>query len=102
MAFKLQCLQMHLPPLLVATVLLLLYRYEKAEEYFLLALQKMGCVSEQSVMAEKWEPLLNNLGHICRKLRYTTLRSLCVFRVYLLHCFQRLFRASPICACLSS
>ena len=45
-------------------------RYERAEEYFLLALEKMNCTSEQSVMTEKWEPLLNNLGHVCRKLRY--------------------------------
>jgi len=57
-------------------------RYEKAEEYFLLALEKMNCASQQSVMTEKWEPLLNNLGHVCRKLRYTT-RCLCY--IYMIH-----------------
>ena len=62
-------------------LLTLLCRYEKAEEYFLLALQKMGCVSEQSVMAEKWEPLLNNLGHVCRKLRYAILSVYFVHKV---------------------
>ena len=36
----------------------------------MLALEKMKCASERSVLAEKWEPLLNNLGHVCRKLRY--------------------------------
>jgi len=51
-------------------VLVTVCRYEKAEEYFLLALEKMNSISEQSVMVDKWEPLLNNLGHVCRKLRY--------------------------------
>lgn len=29
----------------------------------------MHCVGGQEIMAEKWEPLLNNLGHVCRKLK---------------------------------
>ncbi|XP_060070640.1 cell division cycle protein 16 homolog [Ylistrum balloti] len=40
----------------------------KAHRYFKEALSKVECVSNQ-VMVEKWEPLLNNLGHTCRKLK---------------------------------
>ncbi|XP_052104974.1 cell division cycle protein 16 homolog [Mytilus californianus] len=42
--------------------------YLAAERYFKEALQKVQCVGEQ-VLVEKWEPLLNNLGHTCRKLK---------------------------------
>ncbi|KAL5004197.1 hypothetical protein ScPMuIL_017653 [Solemya velum] len=37
-----------------------------AEKYFKIALEKVQSVTEK-VMFEKWEPLLNNLGHTCRK-----------------------------------
>lgn len=40
----------------------------KAHQYFKEALSKVECVSQQ-IMVEKWEPLLNNLGHTCRKLK---------------------------------
>ncbi|KAG8201646.1 hypothetical protein JTE90_012713 [Oedothorax gibbosus] len=42
--------------------------YKTALHYFSEALLKIQ-TSEQSVLPEKWEPLLNNLGHTCRKLR---------------------------------
>ena len=42
--------------------------YHAAEKYFKEALEKVQCVGEQ-VLVEKWEPLLNNLGHTCRKLK---------------------------------
>ncbi|XP_046543202.1 cell division cycle protein 16 homolog [Haliotis rubra] len=38
----------------------------EAEQYFMEALKKVKAISKQT-MAEKWEPLLNNLGHVCRK-----------------------------------
>ncbi|XP_071085034.1 cell division cycle protein 16 homolog [Haliotis cracherodii] len=38
----------------------------EAEQYFMEALKKVQAISKQT-MAEKWEPLLNNLGHVCRK-----------------------------------
>jgi len=50
--------------------MLLLCRYEKAEQYFLLTLDKLRCSGAQQVTVEKWEPLLNNLGHVSRKLKY--------------------------------
>lgn len=39
-----------------------------AERYLKEALKKLQDVGEQ-VMTDKWEPLLNNLGHTCRKLK---------------------------------
>ncbi|XP_064615248.1 cell division cycle protein 16 homolog [Liolophura sinensis] len=39
-----------------------------AEGYFKEALKKIQCVSHE-ITAEKWEPLLNNLGHTYRKLK---------------------------------
>lgn len=42
--------------------------YLTAWKYFLEALTKVR-TSEQTVLPEKWEPLLNNLGHTCRKLK---------------------------------
>ena len=43
-------------------------RYQQSEKYLKSALEKIRDVSHE-VVAEKWEPLLNNLGHTCRKLR---------------------------------
>lgn len=46
-------------------------RYERAEEHFRRALAQLRRV-KGSVLPAKWEPLLNNLGHTCRKLgKYT-------------------------------
>lgn len=42
--------------------------YMTAEQYFLDALEKVRCVSNQ-ITIEKWETLHNNLGHTCRKLK---------------------------------
>ena len=42
--------------------------YQQSEKYLKSALEKIRDVSHE-VVAEKWEPLLNNLGHTCRKLR---------------------------------
>lgn len=39
-----------------------------AESYFLTALSHVHEIN-QSIIADKWEPLLNNLGHTCRKLK---------------------------------
>lgn len=39
-----------------------------AEKHFLTALSQVHEVNEM-IIAEKWEPLLNNLGHTCRKLK---------------------------------
>jgi anaphase-promoting complex subunit 6 len=40
-----------------------------AEKYFYAALRQVKVVSDGNDVSEKWEPLLNNLGHTCRKLR---------------------------------
>jgi len=49
--------------------------YERAEKYFsdaLLKIESVSIVGNSSVMSEKWESLLNNLGHTYRKLgRYS-------------------------------
>lgn len=42
--------------------------YVSAEKYFREALEKVQ-TSGQTVLPEKWEPLLNNLGHTCRKIK---------------------------------
>lgn len=42
--------------------------YATAEKYFRDALEKVH-TNGQRVLPEKWEPLLNNLGHTCRKLK---------------------------------
>ncbi|XP_013780860.1 cell division cycle protein 16 homolog isoform X1 [Limulus polyphemus] len=42
--------------------------YATAEKYFRDGLDKVEN-SSQTVLPEKWEALLNNLGHVCRKLR---------------------------------
>ncbi|GAB6028590.1 anaphase promoting complex subunit cdc16 [Chamberlinius hualienensis] len=42
--------------------------YQSAEKYFRDALDKVES-GEQVMLAEKWEPLLNNMGHVCRKLK---------------------------------
>lgn len=39
-----------------------------AEKYFFAALRQVKVVSDSGSAPEKWEPLLNNLGHTCRKL----------------------------------
>jgi len=46
------------------------YRWAESELYFKDALCKIQSSDEQSDITEKWEPLLNNLGHTCRKLKY--------------------------------
>jgi anaphase-promoting complex subunit 6 len=45
-----------------------IFRYPAAEKYFLSALRQVQVVSDGDDMSAKWEPLLNNLGHTCRKL----------------------------------
>ncbi|GLG97739.1 Cell division cycle protein 16, partial [Gryllus bimaculatus] len=42
--------------------------YTGAERHFQEALSRVRSINE-SMIAEKWEPLLNNLGHTCRKLQ---------------------------------
>ncbi|XP_014681406.1 PREDICTED: cell division cycle protein 16 homolog [Priapulus caudatus] len=42
--------------------------WETAEKYFSEALSSIEA-GQQCVSVEKWEPLLNNLGHVCRKLK---------------------------------
>ena len=42
--------------------------YLQAEHYFKSALEKIKKINED-ILADKWEPLLNNLGHVCRKLK---------------------------------
>lgn len=42
--------------------------YTLAEQFFIDALAKVRLINE-SIMADKWEPLLNNIGHTCRKLK---------------------------------
>ena len=46
----------------------LFIRFIHAEQLFLTALKKVQAIKHQAV-AVKWEPLLNNLGHVCRKLK---------------------------------
>ncbi|XP_033127040.1 cell division cycle protein 16 homolog [Anneissia japonica] len=41
--------------------------WSKAEKYFLEAIVELQGLGE-GALSEKWEPILNNLGHVCRKL----------------------------------
>ena len=41
--------------------------WEEAEDCFSKALARVQEVGEE-MLPERWEPLLNNLGHVCRKL----------------------------------
>lgn len=54
------------PKCLLASVPLCLSRYERAEKHFEEALKLVRSIDDS--VAEKWEPLLNNLGHVSRKL----------------------------------
>ncbi|XP_058526493.1 cell division cycle protein 16 homolog isoform X2 [Ochotona princeps] len=42
--------------------------WKTAEKWFLDALEKIKAIGNE-VTVDKWEPLLNNLGHVCRKLK---------------------------------
>uniref|UniRef100_A0A4W3IRY3 Cell division cycle 16 homolog (S. cerevisiae) n=1 Tax=Callorhinchus milii TaxID=7868 RepID=A0A4W3IRY3_CALMI len=42
--------------------------WKTAEKYFLDALEKVRAIGNE-VTVDKWEPLMNNLGHVCRKLK---------------------------------
>ncbi|XP_077473136.1 cell division cycle protein 16 homolog [Stigmatopora argus] len=42
--------------------------WKMAERYFLDAMEKIKAIGNE-VTVDKWEPLLNNLGHVCRKLK---------------------------------
>uniref|UniRef100_A0AAY4EDT2 Cell division cycle protein 16 homolog n=1 Tax=Denticeps clupeoides TaxID=299321 RepID=A0AAY4EDT2_9TELE len=42
--------------------------WKTAEKYFLDAMDKIKAIGNE-VTVDKWEPLLNNLGHVCRKLK---------------------------------
>ena len=41
-----------------------------AEKYFREALNIIKNRKEITVLPDKWEPLLNNMGHVLRKLKY--------------------------------
>jgi len=41
-----------------------------AETYFKDALKRLQAIERQPNIPETWEPLLNNLGHTSRKLKY--------------------------------
>ncbi|CAB1346805.1 unnamed protein product [Coregonus sp. 'balchen'] len=43
--------------------------WKTAEKLFLDAMDKIKAIGNE-VTVDKWEPLLNNLGHVCRKLKY--------------------------------
>ncbi|XP_069493217.1 cell division cycle protein 16 homolog isoform X1 [Ambystoma mexicanum] len=42
--------------------------WKTSEKWFLDALEKIKAIGNE-VTVDKWEPLLNNLGHVCRKLK---------------------------------
>uniref|UniRef100_A0A8C3WHP0 Cell division cycle 16 n=1 Tax=Catagonus wagneri TaxID=51154 RepID=A0A8C3WHP0_9CETA len=42
--------------------------WKTAEKWFLDALEKIKAIGNE-ITVDKWEPLLNNLGHVCRKLK---------------------------------
>ncbi|XP_058041934.1 cell division cycle protein 16 homolog isoform X1 [Ahaetulla prasina] len=42
--------------------------WKTSEKWFLDALEKIKAIGSE-VTVDKWEPLLNNLGHVCRKLK---------------------------------
>ncbi|KAG7255267.1 hypothetical protein CRUP_029798, partial [Coryphaenoides rupestris] len=42
--------------------------WKTAEKLFLDAMEKIKAIGNE-VTVDKWEPLLNNLGHVCRKLK---------------------------------
>jgi len=44
------------------------FSYEAAERHFSEALSRLQAINEP-VLPDKWEPLLNNLGHTYRKLQ---------------------------------
>ncbi len=56
------------------------FSYQQSEKYLKTALEKIQDVSHE-VVAEKWEPLLNNLGHACRKLKQVVILLLYAIRV---------------------
>lgn len=45
-----------------------IFSYKPAEKYFRSALEQLRKIKDSSV-PKRWEPLLNNLGHTCRKLK---------------------------------
>jgi len=44
-------------------------RYEVAESQFMRALEIIKYKKDITQLPEKWEPLLNNIGHVMRKLK---------------------------------
>lgn len=44
------------------------FSYELAEKYFKTALKLVKRIKSPS-LPQRWQPLLNNLGHTCRKLK---------------------------------
>lgn len=44
------------------------FSYETAETHFMNALERVRTI-KQGIMPQGWMPLLNNLGHTCRKLK---------------------------------
>ena len=57
--------------------------YMNADKLFKSALEKVQLVSE-GVITEKWEPLLNNLGHTARKLKSVSVLKASVLTVDIL------------------
>lgn len=45
-----------------------IFSYKPAEKYFRAALEQVKKIKSAS-LPKRWEPLLNNLGHTCRKLK---------------------------------
>lgn len=43
-------------------------RFDKAEHYFMETLSRLKEINEP-LLADKWEALFNNLGHVSRKLK---------------------------------
>lgn len=45
-----------------------MFSYESAEMHFRTALDRLTTI-KRGILPQCWEPLLNNLGHTCRKLK---------------------------------
>jgi hypothetical protein len=51
------------------------YSYPNAEKSMRRALERVKHISNRNSFKE-WEPLFNNLGHVCRKQKYLILKKL--------------------------
>ena len=62
-------IKLKLIPYVYLTLSHIFTSWSTAEGYFKDALKRLQAIERQPNITEKWEPLLNNLGHTSRKLK---------------------------------